>query len=66
MFFIKSLIWTALIVLWIVAILFDWGPVRDYSIIVLEALISWVEQLSNFGDWITAHFQQSQDASIQP
>ena len=59
MFFIRTLVWMLLTVLWIVAILLDWGPVREYSIIVFEALISWVEQLSDFGDWLTAQVEQS-------
>jgi len=65
MFFIKTLIWMMLIVLWIVAVLLDWGPVRDYSIVVLESLISWVEQLSRFGDWLTSQAAQAQQDTNQ-
>lgn len=48
-----------LITLWIIAIVFDWGPIRDYSIIVFETLISWVENLSQFGDWLVSELGSS-------
>ncbi|SFR64046.1 hypothetical protein [Thiomicrospira sp. ALE5] len=65
MFFIKTLVWLLLIALWIVAILLDWGPVRDYSIIALESLTGWVEQLSHFGDWLTSQAEQAQQDASQ-